>query len=181
MTTPLPPSDCITCSGQCPECGRDLAASELATGKFWGTTDALTIQSLLAERDRLSRLAACPPVVTRELARAREGRDKAEAEVERLRAALRSAEGGCTRLLAERDAALAERDAAKRIGAEQTIAAMRAIAERDDQRRIVEEGVRLFGNGIEGLDPYLIVNLRVDGFNYHSWMRGAKARAKEGK
>jgi hypothetical protein len=37
------------------------------------------------ECERLTRLAACPPVVTRELARARKGRDKAEGERDALR------------------------------------------------------------------------------------------------
>jgi hypothetical protein len=51
------------------------------------------VESALAakteECERLERLVSCPPVVTREIARAREGRDKAEARVATLEARLR--------------------------------------------------------------------------------------------
>jgi len=63
------------------------------------------------ECEVLKRLAACPPVVTRELARAREGRDKAEA-------ARAAATEECERLTHERNCATMDEEASEEISAE---------------------------------------------------------------
>jgi len=63
-------------------------------GPWWQVdlANCCTERDALAERVReLERLVGCPPVVTRELARAREGRDKAEARVATLEKTIRDA------------------------------------------------------------------------------------------
>jgi hypothetical protein len=67
-----------TQNGPCPRCGH-------AERHYWSVTDAVCDGCGGRCSAPHVRLAACPPVVTRELARAREGRNKAEAERDALR------------------------------------------------------------------------------------------------
>jgi hypothetical protein len=171
----------------------------------WGQGKSLIEQSearadaAMAECDRLTRLVSCPPVVTRELARAREGRNKAEAEllafkretanentcVVHPKTILRIGCNACA------EAAEAERDGLTKWGsAEQaahlswkasahaTLEKVRELrAERDALARIVEE---VAAPGVEFDDDrcrYVAVQLDR---NLWDEMK-TKARAEEGK